>query len=56
MSKEVFICGSATHGTKQANEDNQNIEYSITIPVYDLNNVKTKRWREKYLQGGCIWN
>ena len=41
---------------KQANEDNQNIEYSITIPVYDLNNVKTKRWREKYLQGGCIWN
>ena len=56
MSKEVFICGSATHGTKQANEDNQNIEYSITIPVYDLNNVKTKRWREKYLQGGWIWN
>lgn len=56
MLQEVSMCGSATHGAKQANEVNQNIEYSITIPVYDLNNAKTRRWKEKYSQGGWLWN
>ena len=49
MIYEVAECGSATHGTVAANKDNTNIEYSITIPVYNDSNSKTKRWKERYL-------
>lgn len=33
MSEEVEKRGSATHGTGLANQNNENIEYSITIPI-----------------------
>jgi hypothetical protein len=56
MMEEVKLFGSATHGTSKANESNNNIEYSITIPVYNLQNKKTIRWRDRYLQGGELWN
>ena len=56
MKKEVELCGSATHGTKKANINNDNIEYSITVPVYNLQNEKTIRWRKNYLQGGKLWD
>lgn len=49
MEEEVELCGGFTHGTISANLKNQNKEYSITIPVYNDNNEKTKRWKEKYL-------
>ena len=41
MVKEVTKRGTATHGTLKANENNENIEYSITI------NVDNNSW-EKY--------
>lgn len=56
MEEEVKLSGSATHGTTKANKDNNNIEYSITIPIYNLKNKKTIRWREKYLQGEDLWS
>ena len=56
MMEEVKLFGSVTHGTSKANESNNNIEYSITIPVYNLQNKKTIRWRDRYLQGGELWN
>jgi len=49
MIEEVALCGSYTHGTILANIDNKNKEYSITIPIYNDNNIKTKRWKERYL-------
>ena len=49
MEKEVELCGGFTHGTAIANAVNQHSEYSITIPVYNDNNEKTKRWKQKYL-------
>ena len=49
MIEEVALCGSYTHGTIIANVDNKNKEYSITIPIYNDNNIKTKRWKERYL-------
>lgn len=49
MEKEVELCGGFTHGTAVANAVNQHSEYSITIPIYNDNNEKTKRWKEKYL-------
>lgn len=49
MIEEVALCGGYTHGTIAANAVNEHNEYSITIPVYNDNNEKTKRWKEKYL-------
>ena len=49
MIEEVALCGSYTHGTVVANSVNIHKEYSITIPVYNDNNIKTKRWKERYL-------
>ena len=49
MEKEVELCGGYTHGTVQANAVNLHSEYSITIPIYNDKNEKTKRWKEKYL-------
>lgn len=49
MIKEVELCGGFTHGTIAANSVNQHNEYSITIPVYNNKNEKTKRWKENYL-------
>ena len=49
MIKEVELCGGYTHGTISVNELNKRNEYSITIPVYNDKNEKTKRWKEKYL-------
>jgi len=49
MMEEVELCGGYTHGTVEANKDNINKEYSITIPVYKDRNKKTIRWKEKYL-------
>lgn len=49
MLKEIKECGSYTHGTKKANENNQNKEFSITIDVYNIENTTTKRWYNLYL-------
>lgn len=49
MIKEVVLCGGYTHGTLTANAVNEHNEYSITIPIYNDKNEKTKRWKEKYL-------
>lgn len=49
MIEEVALCGGYTHGTVAANAVNEHNEYSITIPIYNDNNEKTKRWKEKYL-------
>lgn len=49
MIEEVALCGGYTHGTVAANAVNEHNEYSITIPVYNNKNEKTKRWKEKYL-------
>ena len=49
MLKEIEECGSYTHGTKKANENNQNKEFSITIDVYNIKNTTTKRWYDLYL-------
>lgn len=48
MTKEVALCGGYTHGTVEANRNNQNKEYSITISLIG-NNEKLKRWKENYL-------
>ena len=61
MINEVELCGGYTHGTVGANIFNEHCEYSITIPVYNDNNEKTKRWKKNYLSfelkniilGGC---
>ena len=52
MIEEVKLCGGCTHGTTTSNMVNEHIEYSITIPVYNDKNEKTKRWKEKYLSEG----
>lgn len=49
MIEEVALCGGYTHGTVAANAMNKHNEYSITIPIYNDRNEKTKRWKEKYL-------
>lgn len=49
MLKEIEECGNYTHGTKKANENNQNKEFSITIDVYNIKNTTTKRWYDLYL-------
>lgn len=49
MEKEVILCGSYTHGVTSINEENKYNEYSITIPIYNTLNEKTKRWKELYL-------
>lgn len=49
MLKEIENVGSYTHGTKKANENNQNKEFSITIDVYNMKNITTKRWYDLYL-------
>lgn len=49
MIEEVTLCGGYTHGTVAANAVNEHSEYSITIPIYNDKNEKTKRWKEKYL-------
>jgi len=49
MIKEVALCGGYAHGTITANVVNEHNEYSITIPIYNDKNEKTKRWKEKYL-------
>lgn len=49
MIKEVALCGGYTHGTITTNAVNEHNEYSITIPIYNDKNEKTKRWKEKYL-------
>lgn len=46
MEDEVIKSGSATHGTAEANEVNNNIEYSITIPMN--NGVKQQEWDSLY--------
>ncbi len=48
MIEEVALCGGYTHGTVEANKNNQNKEYSITISVKG-SNEKLNRWKEKYL-------
>lgn len=49
MKDEVQLFGSATHGAAAANKNNECIEYSFTIDVYNDKNINTKRWKEKYL-------
>lgn len=45
MKNEVRQKGSATHGTAKANENNENIEYSITI---SMTGECRKIWHSKY--------
>lgn len=47
MEKEVRMLGSFTHGTKTAQKEKGNSEYSITIPINPLNDTFL-RWNEKY--------
>lgn len=49
MAEEVKLCGSFTHGTSPRNIENMNREYSISIPIKNNSNEKTKRWKEQYL-------
>lgn len=50
MMEEIILCNAGyTHGTIEANLNNVNKEYSITLPIYNDNNANTKRWKEKYL-------
>lgn len=50
MMEEIILCNAGyTHGTIEANLNNVNKEYSITLPIYNDNNSNTKRWKEKYL-------
>lgn len=48
MIEEVSKIGGFTHGTKKANENKINPEYSITVNVYNENNENTRRWNDKY--------
>ena len=34
---------------KKANENNQNKEFSITIDIYNMKSITTKRWYDLYL-------
>lgn len=49
MSNEVNKIGSFTHGTKRANSENKNNEYSITIPM-----KKYHYWNKEYKKD-IIW-
>lgn len=49
MEKEVSLIGSFTHGTVSSNTYNKRNEYSITINVFNDNNIHTKRWNDNYL-------
>lgn len=49
MLKEIELCGKAVHGTKNSNKNNKNIEYGISFPVYNSNNIITQRWDHNYL-------
>ena len=46
MVEEVEKGGSATHGTSEANQENNNIEYSITIPMNG--GSKQQEWDRLY--------
>lgn len=46
MEKLILEHGCATHGTKQANENNNNIEYSYTLNL--KNQALVNEWKEKY--------
>lgn len=48
MTKEVENMGGYTHGTVEANKDNKNKEYSITLPVKKEKNEHTVRWNNEY--------
>ena len=46
MKKEMELCGAnVAHGTREANKDNQNIEYTMTIKKDSSN---WKRWIKEY--------
>lgn len=49
MLNEIDLLGSAAHGTEKANDKNENIEYSITIDIYNNKNINTQRWNKEYL-------
>lgn len=48
MTREVELMGGYTHGTISANQDNKNIEYSITLDL-KTNNNNLNRWKAQYL-------
>lgn len=48
MHYEIDKIGGFTHGTNQANKNNKNIEYSITLPVYKDDHTDVSRWNERY--------
>lgn len=48
MEQEVEQFGSFTHGTIEANKNNQNHEYSLVIPIKKEDDKKTKYWLENY--------
>lgn len=48
MLKEMELCGANfAHGTKEANENNKNVEYTMTIRK---ESDHWNRWMQKYLQ------
>lgn len=48
MKNEVKLRGCPTHGTRAANADNRNVEYSITLPYENV-------WDEKFLCAGFLF-
>lgn len=49
MLSEIEECGGYTHGTSVANKSNKNLEYSITVQVFNKSHSITARWDENYL-------
>ena len=49
MEQEVKMSGGYTHGTVAANAENENSEYSITVPIFSERSQIAKRWRAQYL-------
>lgn len=48
MKNEINSVGTPTHGSRKANSLNINIEYSITLPVFDNKNENVIRWKNNY--------
>ncbi len=49
MNKEVELCASQAHGTKEAVKDNQNVEWAIHFDWNEDNEIY-KRWIKNYKQ------
>jgi len=48
MKNEIDKIGTPTHGSRRANLMNTNVEYSITLPIFDNKNENVVRWKNNY--------